>query len=98
MRLLLLGLLACASAIAVPGAQVAPDSFITASEGAQSGWDGELAPLTLPAAMQKAGVPGVSMAVIPGLRGPLDARLRGGRRRDQRRDNADHAVPSRLDQ
>ena len=64
MRLLLLCLLACVSAIAVPGAQVGPDSFITAIEAAQSGRDGELGPLTLTDAMQKAGVPGVSVAVI----------------------------------
>ena len=64
MRLLLLCLLACVSAIAVPGAQVAPDSFISAIEAAQSGRDGEFGPLTLTAAMQKAGVPGVSVAVI----------------------------------
>jgi CubicO group peptidase (beta-lactamase class C family) len=45
-------------------AQVAPEPLIAAIEGAQSGREGELVPLTLQAAMQKVGVPGLSVAVI----------------------------------
>lgn len=45
------------------GAQ-GPDSFIAAIEGPQSGREGELPALTLAAAMQKIGVPGLSVAVI----------------------------------
>ena len=53
-------LLLCCS---TPNAQ-APDALIAAIEGPQTGRDGELAGLTLAAAMQKLGVPGVSVAVI----------------------------------
>ena len=45
-------------------AQSGPDAFITAIEGVQSGRDGDLAALSLAAAMQKTGVPGLSVAVI----------------------------------
>jgi CubicO group peptidase (beta-lactamase class C family) len=45
-------------------AQSSSETFIAAIEGPQTGRDGELAPLTLAAAMQKAGVPGMSIAVI----------------------------------
>jgi len=45
-------------------AQVSPDSYIAAIESAQTGREGDLPPLTLAAAMQKAGVPGLSVAVI----------------------------------
>ena len=40
------------------------EPFIAAIEGPQSGRDGELAALTLDEAMKKAGVPGLSVAVI----------------------------------
>lgn len=45
-------------------AQSGPEAFIAAVESAQNGRDGELAALPLSAAMQKAGVPGLSVAVI----------------------------------
>lgn len=45
-------------------AQTAPDAFIAAIERPQAGRDGELAPLSLEAAMQAVGVPGMSVAVI----------------------------------
>ncbi len=45
-------------------AQGSADSFIAAIEGPQSGREGELVALSLEAAMQKAGVPGLSVAVI----------------------------------
>ncbi len=44
--------------------QGTPDSIIAAIEGAQTGREGELPALTLAAAMQKIGVPGLSVAVI----------------------------------
>ena len=47
-----------------PATAQAPDGFITAIEGAQSGRDGELPGLPLQALMQKLGVPGMSIAVI----------------------------------
>src|SRR5688500_6262284 len=47
-----------------PTAAQSPDGFIAAIEGAQTGRDGELAALALPALMQKLGVPGMSIAVI----------------------------------
>jgi CubicO group peptidase (beta-lactamase class C family) len=47
-----------------PTAQSGADSFIAAIEAPQTGRDGELPPLPLPAAMQKLGVPGMSIAVI----------------------------------
>lgn len=53
-------LLSCAA----PSAQPALDALIAAIEGPQSGREGELAGLTLAAAMQKLGVPGLSVAVI----------------------------------
>jgi CubicO group peptidase (beta-lactamase class C family) len=49
---------------ALPQAQPSPQAVIAAIEGAQTGREGELAPLSLDAAMQKAGVPGLSVAVI----------------------------------
>ena len=45
-------------------AQSGPDAFIAAIEGLQSGRDGDLAALSLTAAMQKIGVLGLSVAVI----------------------------------
>ena len=45
-------------------AQSGPDAFIAAIEGPQDGRDGDLAALSLTAAMQKTGVPGLSVAVI----------------------------------
>jgi CubicO group peptidase (beta-lactamase class C family) len=48
-------------------AQVTADSFIAAIEAAQTGREGELTSLTLDAAMQQAGVPGLSVAVIRDL-------------------------------
>ena len=45
-------------------AQNPADALIAAIEGPQTGRDGELAGLTFAAAMQKLGVPGVSVAVI----------------------------------
>lgn len=56
----LLALLLCAA----PVAQGPADSLVAAIEGPQAGRTGELAELTLAAAMQKLGVPGVSIAVI----------------------------------
>jgi CubicO group peptidase (beta-lactamase class C family) len=53
-----------AVSLAVARAQVAPESFIAAIEGAQTGREGVLVSLSLEAAMQKAGVPGLSVAVI----------------------------------
>ena len=47
-----------------PNAQSGADSFIAAIEAPQTGREGELPPLPLPAAMQKLGVPGMSIAVI----------------------------------
>ena len=47
-----------------PSAQDAPDRYIAAIEGAQTGRDGDLPELSLDAAMQKAGVPGLSVAII----------------------------------
>ena len=47
-----------------PATAQTPDGLIAAIEGAQSGREGELPPLTLDALMQKLGVPGVSIAVI----------------------------------
>jgi CubicO group peptidase (beta-lactamase class C family) len=47
-----------------PATAQSPDGFIAAIEGAQTGRDGELAALPLPALMQKLGVPGMSIAVI----------------------------------
>lgn len=41
-----------------------PETFIATIEGPQTGRDGDFVALTLEAAMQKAGVPGVSIAVI----------------------------------
>ena len=58
---LILALLVLAFA---PAAAQSTDQFITAIEGAQTGRDGELAGLPLPALMQKLGVPGMSIAVI----------------------------------
>ena len=49
------------------GAQPAVDSYIAAITGPQQGREGDLVPLTLDAAMQKLGVPGVSIAVIKGF-------------------------------
>ena len=46
------------------GAQGPTDNFISAIEGAQTGREGDLPGLSLEAAMQKLGVPGVSIAVI----------------------------------
>jgi CubicO group peptidase (beta-lactamase class C family) len=45
-------------------AQQPADRFVAAIEAAQTGREGELVSLTLDAAMQKAGVPGLSVAVI----------------------------------
>jgi CubicO group peptidase (beta-lactamase class C family) len=45
-------------------AQAPPDGYITAIEGPQSGREGELVALPLDAAMQKARVPGLSVAVV----------------------------------
>jgi CubicO group peptidase (beta-lactamase class C family) len=47
-----------------PATAQSPDGFIAAIEGVQTGRDGELAALPLPALMQKLGVPGMSIAVI----------------------------------
>jgi CubicO group peptidase (beta-lactamase class C family) len=47
-----------------PTAQSGADSFIAAIEAPQTGRDGELPPLPLAAAIQKLGVPGMSIAVI----------------------------------
>jgi len=47
-----------------PYAQPGADQFISAIEGPQSGREGELVGLPLAHAMKKAGVPGVSLAVI----------------------------------
>jgi CubicO group peptidase (beta-lactamase class C family) len=47
-----------------PAAAQSPDSLIAAIESAQTGRDGELPALALPALMQKLGVPGLSIAVI----------------------------------
>jgi len=44
--------------------QSSPDALIAAIEGVQTGREGELSALTLAAAMQKVGVPGLSVAVI----------------------------------
>ena len=49
---------------ALPQAQIAPQAIIAAIEGPQTGREGELAALSLDAAMQKVGVPGLSVAVI----------------------------------
>ena len=46
------------------GLQNPADAYITAIEGPQSGRDGDLVALTLAEAMNKAGVPGASVAVI----------------------------------
>ena len=46
------------------GAQPAVDAYIAAITGPQQGREGDLVSLTLDAAMQKLGVPGVSIAVI----------------------------------
>jgi len=65
MRFLALALIAFV--VIPPGigrAQGPPDARIAAIEGPQSGGAGELAGLTLDAAMQKLGVPGASIAVI----------------------------------
>ena len=79
-------------------AQNPADALIAAIEGPQTGRDGELAALTLAAAMQKMGVPGVERRGHQGLRDPVVARVRR-RRRHQRRDgDARHAVSSGLDQ
>jgi CubicO group peptidase (beta-lactamase class C family) len=65
MRKLLITALACALAVAAtPSAQGTQDTYIAAIEGPQSGREGELAALTLDAAMQRSGVPGLSVAVI----------------------------------
>src|SRR3712207_1235711 len=45
-------------------AQTSVEHYIGTIEGPQSGRDGELVALPLSAAMEKAGVPGVSVAVI----------------------------------
>ena len=47
-----------------PAAAQSTEQFIAAIEAAQTGRDGELAGLPLPALMQKLGVPGMSIAVI----------------------------------
>jgi CubicO group peptidase (beta-lactamase class C family) len=47
-----------------PSAQTGPEALIATIEGPQSGRTQELAELTLQAAMQKAGVPGLNIAVI----------------------------------
>lgn len=62
-RLLPVALLA-AGMLAAPHAQTTPASMIAAIEAAEPGRDGELGALSLEAAMQKAGVPGLSVAVI----------------------------------
>jgi CubicO group peptidase (beta-lactamase class C family) len=49
---------------AVPHGQASPQASIATIEGPQPGRDGELAALSLEAAMQKTGVPGLSVAVI----------------------------------
>jgi CubicO group peptidase (beta-lactamase class C family) len=51
-------------AFAAIGAQSPTAAFIAAIEGPQTGREGELPGLTLDAAMQKVGVPGMSIAVI----------------------------------
>ncbi len=59
--------LVCAVVLVVACGAQEPAGFqshIAAIEGIQTGRDGELAGLTLQAAMQKAGVPGISVAVI----------------------------------
>jgi CubicO group peptidase (beta-lactamase class C family) len=60
-----LSLLMAATLLALaPVAAQSPDSFIAAIEGAQTGREGELPAMPLPALMQKLGVPGMSIAVI----------------------------------
>ena len=50
-----------------PATAQSPDGFIAAIEGVQTGRDGELPGLPLPALMQKLNVPGMSVAVIHGF-------------------------------
>jgi CubicO group peptidase (beta-lactamase class C family) len=64
MRILSVCVLAFAAALSAPNAQGAPESYIAAIEGPQAGREGALVPLPLAAAMQKTGVPGLSIAVI----------------------------------
>jgi CubicO group peptidase (beta-lactamase class C family) len=64
MRRVVGGLVAVMALSAWLAAQYGSETFIAAIEGPQTGRDGELAALTLGAAMQKAGVPGMSIAVI----------------------------------
>ncbi len=52
------------SLLQTAGAQTSVEPFIAAIEGPQTGRTGELVELPLAAAMQKAGVPGMSVAVI----------------------------------
>jgi CubicO group peptidase (beta-lactamase class C family) len=53
---------------ALPRAQSGPEAFIAAIEGPQVGREGDLATIPLAAALQKAGVPGLSVAVIKDFR------------------------------
>ena len=62
-RIALVVTLVSASALR-PNAQPGVEQFISAIEGPQSGREGELVALPLKDAMKKAGVPGVSVAVI----------------------------------
>ena len=64
MRRVIAGLIALVALTAWPLAQATPDPLVAAIEGPQTGRDGDLVPLSIQAAMQKAGVPGLSIAVI----------------------------------
>jgi len=64
MRLAVFALLLALIVTGRLAAQTTPDHYIAAIEGPQSGREGELVALPLEAAMQKLGVPGLSVAVI----------------------------------
>lgn len=64
MRKTLLALVLLGSVLNAQSPPPAADPFIAAIEGPQTGRDGELPALPLPALMQKVGVPGMSIAVI----------------------------------
>jgi CubicO group peptidase (beta-lactamase class C family) len=64
MRAISTVIIALLLALASPAAQSTPDAYIAAIEGVQTGRDGELPALPLPALMQKLSVPGMSIAVI----------------------------------
>jgi CubicO group peptidase (beta-lactamase class C family) len=64
MHRLLCSIVLAAALVFAAHAQQDAKSFIAAVEGVQTGRDGDLVGLTLDAAMQKSGVPGLSVAVI----------------------------------